>query len=80
MSLLKIYGPDRQALFSMEAAETGNVEDKPALNDALERGADCHGEVYAPGFPDSQGDYMTRETIREMAFEFMLHRLRLVLH
>ena len=39
MSLLKIYGPDRQALFSMEAAETGNVEDKPALNDALERGA-----------------------------------------
>jgi hypothetical protein len=33
-----------------------------------------------PGFPDSQGDYMTRETIREMAFEFMLHRLRLVLH
>ena len=30
-----------------------------------------YGEVYAPGFPDSQGDYMTRETIREMAFEFM---------
>ena len=30
-----------------------------------------YGEVYAPGFPDSQGDYMSRETIREMAFEFM---------
>ena len=30
-----------------------------------------YGEVYAPGFPDSQGDYMTRETIREMALEFM---------
>ena len=30
-----------------------------------------YGEVYAPGFPDSQGDFMTRETIREMAFEFM---------
>ncbi len=30
-----------------------------------------YGEVYAPGFPDSQGDYMTAETIREMAHEFM---------
>ena len=30
-----------------------------------------YGEVYAPGFPDSQGDYMNAETIREMAFEFM---------
>ena len=39
VSLLKIYGPDRRARFSMEAAEIGNVEDKPALNDALERGA-----------------------------------------
>lgn len=30
-----------------------------------------YGEVYAPGFPDSQGDYMTRETIQEMAYEFL---------
>lgn len=29
------------------------------------------GEVYAPGFPDSQGDFMTRESIQEMAYEFM---------
>ncbi len=29
------------------------------------------GEVYAPGFPDSQGDFMTEETIREMAYGFM---------
>ncbi len=29
------------------------------------------GEVYAPGFPDSQGDFMTAETIREMAYGFM---------
>lgn len=39
VSLLKIYGPDRRARFSMETAEIGNVEDKPALRDALERGA-----------------------------------------
>lgn len=29
------------------------------------------GEVYAPGFPDSQGDFMTEDTIREMAYKFM---------
>lgn len=29
------------------------------------------GEVYAPGFPDSQGDFMTPETIRDMAYGFM---------
>ena len=29
------------------------------------------GEVYAPGFPDSQGDFMTRESIQQMAYEFM---------
>ncbi|MCO5157866.1 MAG: XkdF-like putative serine protease domain-containing protein [Aquamicrobium sp.] len=30
-----------------------------------------YGEVYAPGFPDSQGDFMTVETIQEMAHGFM---------
>lgn len=29
------------------------------------------GEVYAPGFPDSQGDFMSSETIRDMAYGFM---------
>lgn len=29
------------------------------------------GEVYAPGFPDSQGDFMTAETIKDMAYRFM---------
>jgi hypothetical protein len=29
------------------------------------------GEVYAPNFPDSQGDFMTTETIRNMAYGFM---------
>jgi hypothetical protein len=29
------------------------------------------GEVYPPDVPDSQGDFMTRETIREMAWGFM---------
>jgi Putative phage serine protease XkdF len=29
------------------------------------------GEVYAPGFPDSQGDFMTAETVREMTWRFM---------
>lgn len=29
------------------------------------------GEVYAPGFPDSQGDYMDAEAIRKMAYDFM---------
>lgn len=30
-----------------------------------------YGEVYAPGFPDSQGDLMNRAAIQEMAHEFM---------
>ena len=29
------------------------------------------GEVYAPDIPDSQGDYMSREQIQAMAYEFM---------
>ena len=29
------------------------------------------GEVYAPGFPDSQGDYMSAEEIRKMAYGFL---------
>lgn len=29
------------------------------------------GEVYAPGFPDSQGDFMSAETIQNMAYEFL---------
>jgi hypothetical protein len=29
------------------------------------------GEVYAPGFPDSQGDFMTPEEIKKMAYNFL---------
>jgi hypothetical protein len=29
------------------------------------------GEVYAPGFPDSQGDFMTKDTIQTMAYGFL---------
>ena len=29
------------------------------------------GEVYAPGFPDSQGDFMTPVEIKKMAYNFM---------
>ncbi|MEJ6846738.1 XkdF-like putative serine protease domain-containing protein [Sinorhizobium fredii] len=29
------------------------------------------GEVYAPGFPDSQGDFMTEASIQKMAHEFL---------
>ena len=29
------------------------------------------GEVYAPGFPDSQGDFMTPDEIKKMAYNFM---------
>jgi hypothetical protein len=29
------------------------------------------GEVYAPGYPDSQGDFMTAATVRDMAYGFM---------
>lgn len=30
-----------------------------------------YGEVYAPGVPDSDGEYMTEETIEKMAHAFM---------
>jgi hypothetical protein len=29
------------------------------------------GEVYAPGYPDSQGDFATEDTVRQMAYTFM---------
>jgi Putative phage serine protease XkdF len=29
------------------------------------------GEVYAPGFPDSQGDFMSAEEVKKMAYNFM---------
>lgn len=29
------------------------------------------GEVYAPGFPDSQRDFMSREEIKKMAYNFL---------
>lgn len=29
------------------------------------------GEVYSPGYPDSQGDFMTKEDIREAAYKFL---------
>jgi hypothetical protein len=29
------------------------------------------GEVYAPGFPDSQGDYKSAEEVKKMAYNFM---------
>ena len=30
-----------------------------------------YAEVFAPGMPDSQGDFMSAETIREMAYDFI---------
>ena len=29
------------------------------------------GEVYAPGFPDSQGDFMTPDEVKKMAYNFL---------
>ena len=64
-------GPERRAtrpaLRVLCAAANGNM----AISKVDHELQIVYGEVYAPGFPDSQGDYMTRETIREMAFEFM---------
>jgi len=34
-----------------------------------------YGEVYAPNIPDSQGDFMSVKTIREMAHEFLAQGL-----
>jgi hypothetical protein len=38
-----------------------------------------YGEVYVPGFPDSQGEFMTTEEVRKMAHRFaMVEKLGLV--
>jgi hypothetical protein len=63
---------DEDAIFACIGA-MNNVKAEPALtikkqDDALQV---VWGEVYAPGFPDSQGDFMTAETVREMAWRFM---------
>jgi class 3 adenylate cyclase len=39
VALLKIYAPDRRALFSTDGTEIGIVENNPPLIDAFERGA-----------------------------------------
>lgn len=48
-------------------ANTGTVSVKKFDNEQQL----IYGEVYAPGFPDSQGDFMTAESIQKMAHEFM---------
>jgi hypothetical protein len=63
---------DEDAIFACIGA-MNNVKAEPALtikkqDDELQV---VWGEVYAPGFPDSQGDFMTAETVREMAWRFM---------
>ncbi|MCA1777191.1 MAG: XkdF-like putative serine protease domain-containing protein [Loktanella sp.] len=48
---------------------------EPVADIAIKKADDeeqiVYGEVYAPGMPDSQGDYMTAGGIREMAYGFM---------
>lgn len=34
-----------------------------------------YSEVFAPGFPDSQGDFMSAETIRKMGHQFLMDGL-----
>lgn len=47
-------------------------------NDATESDSEhlqiVWAEVYAPMMPDAQGDFMTAETIRDMAYRFMAER------
>jgi len=51
------------------------VAPSDAINCTIKKSDDelqiVYGEVYAPTIPDSQGDFMTRETIREMAHNFL---------
>jgi hypothetical protein len=46
---------------------------RPSIKKTEEAEQLVYGEVYAPGFPDSQGDFMTAETIKKMAFDFMMN-------
>jgi hypothetical protein len=48
----------------------GNTE-KSALKKVDDEMQVVWGEVYAPGYPDSQGDYMTADEIRKAAYKFM---------
>lgn len=47
---------------------------KAVKNDGAEQHM-LYGEVYAPNRPDAQGEYMTAETIRKMAHQFVRDRM-----
>jgi len=85
-------------MFREEAGTFGDVEDFPSASSFApatpsdirtvsfkkhdEKEQLVFGEVYSPGFPDSQGDFMTEETIKKMAYDFMKRGLvtRIDLH
>lgn len=58
---------------SLPAASLGTV--KTPIKKLDEEQQLVFGEVYAPGFPDSQGDFMSAETIQNAAHNFLMKGL-----
>ena len=60
--------PERECAFASPEIRQPNVVSIKKVDAEQQL---VYGEVYAPGIPDSQGDYMTAETIQKMAHEFL---------
>ena len=63
-----VWGSDAPAAFASEVPADAS---RAQIKKYDEEQQLVYGEVYAPGFPDSQGDFMTRESIQKMAHEFL---------
>jgi len=67
--LVRLTKRDERRLNHTEAAE--RVQDGVQIKKLDQEEQIVFGEVYAPGFPDSQGDFMSTAEIKKMAYNFM---------
>jgi len=59
------------AILASQEANKSDVMEVSELKKVDEELQIVWGEVYVPGFPDSDGDFMTAEGVRDMAYAFM---------
>jgi hypothetical protein len=59
------------APWGLRATETAAVHDEVSIKKLDKDEQVVFGEVYAPGFPDSQGDFMSPDEIKKMAYNFL---------
>jgi hypothetical protein len=67
--LVRLTKRDERGLSHTKTAE--RVQDGVQIKKLDQEEQIVFGEVYAPGFPDSQGDFMSAGEIKKMAYNFI---------